>query len=134
MPLPLIGRKVKVYRGAPSTGTVFVGVTSKTISINNEPVDITNDDDDGFRALLADPAVRSMDISAEGVLKSDGPIADAISASSLLEEYTVEIEGVGEVSGDFYVSGMELTAPTNEAVRYSTTFMSSGPFTYTAES
>lgn len=134
MALPLAGRKVKVYRGNPSTGTAFVGVTSKTISINNEAIDITNDDDDGFRTLLEDPAVRSMDISAEGVLKADGPISDAISANSLLEGYTIEIEGVGEVSGDFYVSGLELTAPTNEAVRYSTTFMSSGQFTYTAES
>ena len=133
MALPLIGRKVKVYAGTSASGTVFAGVTNKTITINNEPIDITNDDDSGFRSLLEDPNVRSMDISAEGVLKSDGPIVQAISASSLLSTYTIAIEGVGEVSGNFYVNGLELPSPTNDAVRYSTTFMSSGAFTYTAE-
>lgn len=131
MALPIIGRKVKLYRGDVATGTVFVGVTSKTISINNEPVDITNDDDNGWRTLLPDPAVRSVDIGTEGVLKSDGPIVDAISASSLLEGYELEIEGVGVFAGSFYVNGLELPAATNDAVRYSTTFLSSGPVTYT---
>lgn len=131
MPLPIIGRKIRVYRGDVATGTVFVGVTSKTITINNEAVDITDDDDNGWRSMLADPAVRSIDISAEGVLKDDGVIVDAINASSLLEEYTIDIEGVGSVSGDFYVNGLEITGATNDAARYSTTFQSSGPAVYT---
>lgn len=133
MSLPIIGRKIRVYRGNVATGTVFVGVTSKTITINNEAVDITDDDDNGWRSMLADPAVRSIDISAEGVLKADGIIVDAINASSLLEEYTLEIEGVGSVAGDFYVNGLEITAATNDAARYSTTFQSSGPAVYTPE-
>jgi predicted secreted protein len=62
----LVGRKVTF---TPTSGGVpVIGVRTKTITLNNEAIDITSDDDNGFRTLLNDdPAERSIDFTAEGI-------------------------------------------------------------------
>lgn len=133
MALPGPGRLVDVYKGDISTGTKVICATSKTITINNEPIDITSDCDSGFRTMLADPATRSCDISIEGVTKDDSLLVQVTGASSvLLQGYEVDVAGVGTLAGDFYLNSVELGAPTAEAVTFTASLQSSGEFTYTS--
>jgi predicted secreted protein len=128
----LVGRKVTF---TPTSGGVpVIGVRTKTITLNNEPIDITSDDDNGFRTLLGDdPAERSIDFSAEGILKDSQLIALAAQGGSMLiESYDMDIDGIGTFSGDFYFGSIEIGAPYNDAVTFSATIQSSGPFTFAA--
>jgi len=134
MAFPLAGRDVDIYRGDVSTGDLIAGCQSKSATINNEPIDITSDDDDGFRTLLADPATRSMDMSVEGVTKDTILLEAATGATSeLLTGHVMDIPGVGTIEGDFYLNSFELGAPTAEAVTFTASLQSSGEFTFTPE-
>ena len=48
---------------------IIAGLQAKSAAINNNPVDVTTDDELGFRTLMADPGVKSIDISFDGVTK-----------------------------------------------------------------
>lgn len=128
----LVGRKVTF---TPTSGGVpVIGVRTKTITLNNEPIDITSDDDNGFRTLLGDdPAERSIDFAAEGILKDSQLLSLAATGGSMLiESYDMDIDGIGTFSGDFYFGSIEIGAPYNDAVTFSATIQSSGPFTFAA--
>jgi len=126
-----VGRKVTF--SPTGAGAPVTGMRTKSITINNESIDITSDDDSGFRTLLADdPAERSIDMSVEGVTKDDELIKLATAGgSALISEYTLTFPGLGAIVGDFFIGSMELGAAYNEAVTFSATIQSSGEFTYT---
>lgn len=132
-PKAMVGRKVTFT--PVGSGTPLTGMRTKTITMNNEAIDITSDDDLGWRTLLGDdPALRSMDMSVEGVTKDDTLIALAMTGGSgLISEYEMEFPGWGKVTGDFHIGTVELGATYNEAVTFSATISSSGPLTYTPE-
>lgn len=126
----LVGRRVTFTptgAGAPVTG-----MRTKTVTINNEPIDITSDDDSGFMTYLdEDPATRSIEMSVEGITKDDELIALASAGGSeLISEYTLAFEGLGSFTGDFHIGSLELGANYNEAVTFSCTIRSSGSFTW----
>lgn len=129
----LVGRKV-TFTPTSSGGTPVTGMRTKTITINNEAIDITSDDDNGWRTLLGDdPALRSIDMSVEGVTKDAQLIELATTGGSgLISSYALEFEGLGTFTGDFHIGSLELGAPYNEAVTFSCTISSSGEITWTA--
>lgn len=131
----LVGRAIKMYRGDVDTGVQFCAQT-KSITLGSESIDVTSDCDNGFRTLLSEPAQRSIDMSVEGILRQDdfvGPIIDPTSPTAFLEEWTLDIPGIGAVSGDFFLSNFELGAPYNEATTFSASVQSSGEWTFTPE-
>lgn len=132
MAFPIVGRKVGIYDASSSPHVLVAGVNSKSISINNEPIDITNDDDSGFRTLLSDPGTRSIDLSVEGVTKNTTWLTAATASTpALLKSYTIVFDtSLGTLSGDFYLSNVTLGAPTADKVSFSATLTSSGAFTF----
>lgn len=122
----LVGRKVTFT--PTGAGTPVTGMRTKTITINNEPIDITSDDDSGWATFLdEDPAQRSIEMSVEGITKDDSLIELATEGgSNLISEYTLEFEGLGSFTGDFHIGSLELGANYNEAVTFSCTIRSSG--------
>ena len=129
----LVGRKVTFT--PTSGGVAVIGARTKSITINNEAIDITSDDDNGFRTLLGDdPALRSIDMSVDGILKDSALIELASQSGSLLiSEYEMAIPGIGTFSGDFYFGSIEIGAPYNDGVTFSATIQSSGEFTFAPE-
>ena len=120
-----IGRAYTIKKN----NTAIAGVRTKTLSINHEPVDITSDDDDGFRTLLSTVGESSFELSVEGVLK-DSVLFDAAtgSGSKLLTDITIEHPS-GTISGDVFLTAFESTGAYNDAVTFSATFQSSGDWT-----
>ena len=55
------GRKVKIYKGTGGGAVLVAGARADSITINNEPIDITDKGDDGWRTLLNDASVRSVE-------------------------------------------------------------------------
>jgi TP901-1 family phage major tail protein len=122
------GRKVRIKRGS----TAIAGARSDSITINNEPIDITDKDDAGWRTYLADVGARSIDCEVEGVLDDSTFLALAVGAgSALLEAYTLEVLGIGSFTGNFYLASFAVTGEQADATTFTASIQSSGTITFT---
>ena len=124
------GRKVRIKRGS----TAIAGARADSFTINNEPIDITEKDDAGWRKYLADAGVRSIDCEVEGILEDSTFLALAVgTASSLLEAYTIEVDGIGDFTGNFYLASFAVTGEQADATTFTATIQSSGTITFTPD-
>lgn len=126
-----VGRNLKINRGS----TAIAGIRAKTITANGEPIDVTTDDENGFRTLLSDPAVRSIDISFEGVTK-DNELRQVLltgATTLLLTDINIDYPNGDTLTGDFYFNNLEETGNYNDAVQFSGSLQSSGEWTYTPD-
>lgn len=117
----------------------LANVRSKSFTKNAEPVDVTTDDDNGWRTLLSQPGVRSIEVTVGGIAADEAVLADIMAASDLDQALQVDLPSSlatpGNLSGTFFVSSFEMNGSSPEgAVEFSATFMSSGAVTYTASS
>ena len=111
----------------------LVGVRTRGYTITNDYVDVTTDDDSGWRTLLADPGLRSMEVTVGGISSDQILIAEIMKANITGEPLTVELQTTtGTLSGTFLLSSFEQTGEHDGAVEFSATFMSSGTVTYAA--
>lgn len=126
----IIGRAVEVRRD----GTLIAGARTKNITINNEPVDITTDDSDGFRELLEESAERHLDISVEGLTKDYALLELSVGGGPLIEEYTVTFPALTQggdpvvISGEFRFNNFQQGAEYNDAVTFTAELQSTGGF------
>jgi TP901-1 family phage major tail protein len=128
----LVGRKVILRRTGSPVGIVVAAGRSKTISVGAEPIDITSDDDLGLRTLLsADAGQKQIDISFEGITKTDEFLAD-LSNNVFVDNYELEITGIGTITGNFFIVSYSLTGAYNEATTFSAELQSTGDWTYAA--
>lgn len=125
----IAGRKVRIKRGS----TAVAGARTDSLTINNEPIDITDKDNAGWRTYLADVGVRSIDAEVEGILEDSTFLALAVgTASSLLESYTIELLGIGSFTGNFYLTSFAVTGEQADATTFTASIQSSGTITFTA--
>lgn len=119
-------------------GTTLVGVRSRTISNTNEMVDVTTDDDAGWRKLLAEPGLKSVEVSINGITSDEVLLAEFYNASTTGETLATTLPSSlatpGNLSGTFHLSSFEQSGEHDGAYEFSATFMSSGAVTYTASS
>jgi len=126
--MALSGRKVRISRD----GTAIVGARTDSVTINNDPIDITDKDDLGWRTMLADVGVRTISCEVEGILKDATLLGIGVGTSSaLLEACTAEIDGVATLSGNFYLQSIALGAEQADAVTFTATLESAGVVTAT---
>lgn len=125
----VVGRDILVKKGV--SGTVVAAGRTKTFNMAAEPIDITSDDDSGFRTFLEGVAAqKSLDMSFEGITKS----ADFISAltnGDLVDAYEIEIPGIGTIAGTFQITSASISGAYNEASTFTVEFQSSGQWTFT---
>jgi predicted secreted protein len=130
-----IGRNLLIKKG----GTTLLGIRTKSIAFAGEAIDITNDDDSGFRRLLTDVGSKSIDMSFDGVAE-DELIQDIALGGGALMLTDVTITWPlrtgdttsASISGDFFLSSFEQSGTYNDAVTFSASLQSSGEWTYTA--
>lgn len=111
----------------------LVGVRTKGYTITNDYVDVTTDDDDGWRTLLADPGLRSVEVTAGGISSDQVILAEIMKANITGEPLSIGLPTTtGTLAGTFVVSSFEQTGEHDGPVEFTATFMSSGVVTYTA--
>jgi TP901-1 family phage major tail protein len=111
----------------------LVGVRTKGYTVTNDYVDVTTDDDDGWRTLLADPGLRSIEVTVGGISSDQVLLAEIMKANITGEPLTVQLPTTtGTLAGTFLLSSFEQTGEHDGAVEFSGTFMSTGVVTYTA--
>jgi TP901-1 family phage major tail protein len=123
----LIGRRAVLKKGTAAIANLI----TKTVSINSEPVDITSDSDAGWRKLItADSGLKTVEISADGILKSNAIIDDILAAGTSATynfEFGTETK---KLSGTFHLTSVEIGAAMNEGITVSLTLTSSGTITH----
>lgn len=119
-----------------STGSTYVtvgGSREVTLTINNEPVDITNSDDAGIRKLLEGAGVNSVSIKLQGVYVEDAAAAamrvDASTNAHRNYQFVMPGTVAKTYQGSFMIASYEEAGSYNGAATYNITFESAGAVT-----
>lgn len=122
------GRSLRIARNS----VTIVGARTDNFTINNEPIDITDKDDAGWRTLLADAGVRSISADVEGVLKDATLLTNAAgTASALLQSCVLTVTGIATFTGNFLLTNLTVGAAQDDAITFTATLESSGAMTTT---
>lgn len=121
-----VGRRITLAWG----GVAIQGVREKSVALNGEPIDISSDDDEGWRKLLTDPAQMQVDLSVSGVTKTDALKRDWFDGNTTKTAVFTYPDG-GVITGSFYLANYTDTGPYNDAATFEGQFQSSGEVTYT---
>lgn len=107
-----------------------LGVREKGLTINGEPVDITSDENSGWRTLLDEPGEYSVDIKISGVTKDERFIADLF-AGNVQRAASLTWPSGAVLSGTFQLTNHAETEPYKDAMTFEASLQSSGTVTYT---
>jgi predicted secreted protein len=123
------GRELKILKNS----VAIAGVRTKTVAIAGEPIDITSDDDLGYRTMLAEAGTYSIDLTVEGVTK-DAELRSVIltGGSLLLTDISIEYPDGSTIDGDFFLASVEDSGEFADALTFSASLQSSGPWTFNA--
>lgn len=111
-------------------GNAIAGVREKGVTINGEPIDVTSDDDDGWRKLLTTPGQKQVDISVSGVTKGHVLKADWF-ANNRQRTATITYPDGDTITGTFHLVDYVETGTYNDATTFEANLQSSGAVTYT---
>lgn len=114
--------------------TTVAGLRSNSISLNNEPVDVTTKDDEGWRRLLEGVAFKSISMSAAGIWQTAAgkqAIVDEIIAGTFGHYQLIDDLG-GKFEGGFLLSGLEITGNHDGVEEFSMSLESTGGVAYIA--
>ena len=122
-----VGRNVTLSWG----GSGIAGVKEKDFTLNNEPIDISSDDDGGWRTILETPGQKQVELKVSGVTKDRQLIADWFSGD-LIQAVVLTYEDGATIAGDFFLSEYSDKGPFKDAIAFDATLMSTGTIVYTA--
>lgn len=116
-----------------STFTVIGGVRVTNMTINNNPVDITNVLSDGFREMLPDGGTQSVDVSLEGVVVDDAAFQTFLAQAHdrTLVYHRFSFADAGVILAKFAVNSHQYGAPHDGAQTFSSSLGSSGTVSFT---
>lgn len=120
-----VGRNLTLTYG----GATLAGARTKTITINGTAIDITTDDDSGYRALLEASGEKQIDLSVEGLMKEDVMTEALANNGTLIAEGVLTFPSGATITGDFRLNSLELGAPYNEAITFTAELQSTGSWT-----
>lgn len=120
-----IGRKIVLTWG----GQEVPGVREKSIAINGEPLDVSDDGSDGYREILAEAGELTVNISLSGVTKSTVLKEAAASLDDRTEAVVIQWP-VGQLTGQFFLASYNETGNYKEAVTWEGELQSTGAFVY----
>ncbi len=112
----------------------IAGLRSKTITLNAEEIDITNQDTAQFKELLSGAGIRSMSLSGSGVFYDDITFKKCrtVVLSQALRNWKIIVtSSLDYWTGCFKITSMEQGGEYNAESNYSLSMSSSGAFSYT---
>ena len=123
------GRDITATWGGTSLG----GVRETGITMNGDAIDITDNDSNGFRELLADTARNELNISISGVSKANTLAADIFGSNADRTQTLVVTYANGDtLSATFWLASYTETGAYEDATTFAAEFQSSGTITFTA--
>lgn len=131
------GRLVLIEVDSDGMGTYVAvgGMREKSISLNNQIVDVTDSDSTNqWRELLANAGVKQATISGSGVFKDSASEEDVRGYffAGTIVSYNFEIPDFGTIEGDYQVTALEYAGTYNGEATFNMTFESAGAIAFTA--
>ena len=123
------GRQMALNWGNASPAVVIDGIREKGIELNGEPIDITSDENNGWRTLLSLPAENQVNINISGVTK-ETTLRVAWFSGDRTEDVEITFQDGGRMVGSFFLASYTETATYNEATAFEAALQSSGVITY----
>lgn len=117
---------------SPGVWETLGGLQTKSQSMNNEMIDVTNHGSNQDRTLLDGCGIRSMSVSGSGVYNGDSNTLQDLEAaclSGVLQSMRLIDEESRSYTGMFKVTTFERASEYNGACTYSITLESSGAIT-----
>jgi predicted secreted protein len=113
--------------------TPIGGIREKGLALNGEPINITSDDDDGWRQLLEDAiAENQVNLSLSGVAKDERLMEDWFTGpAARVGTGTLTWPSGAALTGTFLLANYTSTGPYNDAETFQAELQSSGEVTYT---
>jgi predicted secreted protein len=124
----ILGRAVTLTVG----GQPVAGVMSKSFSIDNAPVEVTDDTSDGHREIFAKAGQRSIDISISGVTKSLSLMRSALENNSQIYSLEFTWNDGSKLQVDGFMQNYKPSMEKDGAEIFEAQFLSSGEPTFTA--
>lgn len=121
-----LGRKI-IFKW---NGATIAGVREKGMACAGEPINVSDDDANGVRQLLAEAGESTVDISLSGVLKSD-VLAQAWYSGNRMGTAELTYPNGRVVSGDFFLASYNETGTYNDATTFEGALQNSGDVTFT---
>jgi TP901-1 family phage major tail protein len=123
---------LKVGDGAePPAYATVAGLRTTQMSVNGEPVNVTNKDSGGWRELLSGAGVRSVSVAGSGIFT--GSAAETRLKSNALggviDDYELSFESGERMRGRFLVTRLDYSGDYNGERNYSLSLESSGAVT-----
>jgi len=119
---------------SPGNFTVVAGVQTVGLTINNDPVDITTQDEAPWRELLGDTGMRSMSISGSGIFKDDMSginVLEDLANSGEIYDFQLDFANLDQYQGRMLVASFEYSGGHVEAQTFSITLESAGQWIFT---
>lgn len=122
--------------GSPPAYTTVAGMRTTEIAINGNPVDMSSKSSAGWRELLADGGLKTVDISGGGVWDSKSTELKTLQAAALAGGALIEAEiitgSADTFTGWFSVDTFTRSGPQADVETYACTLKSSGVVVFTA--
>ena len=128
-----LGRAVTFEIGDGSPLESIAGIQEKGISRAGSPIDVTSDEDGGWRVLLTDPGQNEVNISVSGVVKVD-TLREMWHSADRTKIIRVTYPGGGILEGTFFMASYNEAKPFAGAITFDAEFQSSGAVEYTPAS
>lgn len=109
--------------------TTVAGLRTTQLSINGDPVVVTNKGSGGWRDLLSGAGIRSVSVSAAGVFT--GSTAETRvrnnALSGRIDDYQMSFESGDRIEGRFLITRLDYAGDFNGERSYTMALESSGP-------
>lgn len=126
---------VKLGDGATSeTFTTIAGGRTDSLTVNNEPVDVTSKTNAPWRTLLADAGLRSVTVNGSGVFEDSQSEADFRTAvlAGTIDNYEIVFDNGDKYSGAFLAASLTEGGDYTDGQTFEFSIESSGTITFTA--
>ena len=120
---------LKIGDGAASpTYATIAGLKTTQLSINGDPVVITNKGSGGWRELLSGAGVRSVSVAASGIFTGSAAETQVrgLALAGNIEAYELSFESGARMRGKFLVTRLEYAGDFNGERNYTLALESSG--------
>lgn len=118
----LLGRKASLT----IDGSVVATGRTVNLTINNEVIDVTGNQDDGIQRMLTEAGQKSVEFSYDGLFDSADPALLDLSLATDISTELVLTFPEFTITGTFVMPSFTAGLPYNEAITFSASFQSSG--------
>ncbi len=119
---------LKLGSGSPVSYSTVAGLKTTQLTVNGDPVAITNKDSGGWRELLSGAGVRSVSVAAGGIFTGSAAEVQirGLALGGQIAPFELSFESGERMQGRFLVSRLEYAGDFNGERNYSLALESSG--------